>query len=476
MKTMYFKPIILLAALVLSSGLHAQLLEDLQYYRTPGQDGINVFETGKKNDVEFTGPRIRVGGNFTQQYQSLSHENKATSLYNATGTLTTNNNLYALAPGFNLATANLNFDIQLADGIRVSLENYMSSRHHNEFWVKGGYIQIDKLSGLGWNNTGWFDDNLSVKIGHMEVNYGDQHFRRSDNGNTAYNPFIGNYIMDAFTTEIGGEVYYYNPSGFFGMVGLTSGLISGNVLDPNPTDTNTLYHKRNPSLYLKLGYDKQLNDDMRLRVSGSLMNNSNTTRNTLYGGDRTGSRFYMVMENDVATAANQFTSGRINPNFSNQINAMMFNAFFKFQGFEVFGTFEMAGGKTFSNSTNPDSIKDRGVTQFAVEGVYRFLEREQVFVGARFNQVSGQLLNVNTAMSNTNDIPEQSISRIEIAGGWWVTKNMMLKLGYVTQSYNDFNATSSGFDKQGNAITDVYSDIRHEGLFKGVMVEAVIAF
>ena len=40
----------------------------------------------------------------------------------------------------------------------------------------------------------------------MEINYGDAHFRRSDNGNAIYNPFVGNYIMDAFTTEIGGEV------------------------------------------------------------------------------------------------------------------------------------------------------------------------------------------------------------------------------------------------------------------------------
>lgn len=476
MKTMYLKSIIFLAALVLSSGLKAQLLEDLQYYRTPGQDGINVFETGKKNDVEFTGPRVRVGGNFTQQFQSLSHETGATSIYNAAGTITKNNNLYALAPGFNLATANLNFDIQLTDGIRVALENYMSSRHHSEFWVKGGYIQIDKLSGLGWNNTGWFDDNLSVKIGHMEVNYGDQHFRRSDNGNTAYNPFVGNYIMDAFTTEIGGEVYYYNPSGFFGMVGLTSGFISGNVLDPNPTDSSKLYHERNPSLYLKAGYDKQLNDDMRIRVSGSLMNNSNHVRNTLYGGDRTGSRFYMVMENDAANATANFTSGRINPNFTNQITAMMFNVFFKFQGFEVFGTFENAGGKMFSNTTSPDSVKERAVTQIAFEGVYRFMPREQVFVGARYNVVSGQLLDENTKTSETKSIPEPSINRIEIAAGWWLTKNMMLKLAYVTQSYKDFKTTGDGFDKDGNAITGVFNDIRYEGLFKGVMVEAVIAF
>ena len=48
---------------------------------------------------------------------------------------------------------------------------------------------------------------VTVRVGHFEINYGDAHFRRSDNGNAIYNPFVGNYIMDAFTTEIGGEVY-----------------------------------------------------------------------------------------------------------------------------------------------------------------------------------------------------------------------------------------------------------------------------
>jgi hypothetical protein len=57
-----------------------------------------------------------------------------------------------------------------------------------------------------------------------------------------------------------------------------------------------------------------------------------------------------------------------------------------------------------------------------------------------------------------------------------MTQNLMLKLGYVTQSYNDFNSTASGFDAQGNAITDVFSDIRYNGLFSGVMVEAIVAF
>ncbi len=49
---------------------------------------------------------------------------------------------------------------------------------------------------------------LTLKVGVMELNYGDEHFRRSDNAEVMNNAFVGNYIMDAFTTApgIGGYV------------------------------------------------------------------------------------------------------------------------------------------------------------------------------------------------------------------------------------------------------------------------------
>ena len=101
--------------------------------------------------------------------------------------------------------ANLFVDIQLADGIQLNVTTYLSTRHHNEAWVKGGYIQFDKLpfKGKFWNNL---MDVTTIKVGHMEVNYGDAHFRRSDGGHALYNPFMESYIMDAYATEIGGEV------------------------------------------------------------------------------------------------------------------------------------------------------------------------------------------------------------------------------------------------------------------------------
>lgn len=405
------------------------------------QNVVNKFETQKGDTLKFTGTKVKIGGNFTQQFQMLKHSNTSTPAVA----------LYPLANGFNLATANLNFDIQIEDGIRVSLENYMSSRHHSEFWVKGGYIQVDKLPMFG--NPEWFDKYLTVKIGHFMPNYGDQHFRRSDNGNTIKNAFVGNYIMDAFTTEIGGEIYVRPINNAFLMIGMNGGLISGDVKEAtyptgNPKAGEVL--KKSPSIYFKAGYDSQISDDLRVRLTASLYNNSGTTRNTLYAGDRTGSRYYMVVEAANATTSANFTSGQINPEFQHQVTAISVNPFVKFKGLELFGTYEMASGKKQLSTTVPNPEK-RDFTQIAGEVVYRFLPREQVFAGVRYNKVNG------TLDGATDEI---SINRIQASLGWYATKNMMLKVEYVKQQYKDFVAT----------------DIRNGAEFSGIMIEAAIGF
>jgi hypothetical protein len=315
------------------------------YFRPYDQSGINVFETTKQDDpVKYDGMRVRFGAGFTQQYQNLKHENPLANNEGAS------NKLYPLTAGFMTAMANLYLDVQLADGIRLNVTTYLSARHHNEAWVKGGYIQFDKLpfKGQFWSDLMKI---TTIKVGHMEVNYGDAHFRRSDGGHTLYNPFMESYIMDAYATEIGGEVYL-QKNGLFGMVGITSGMIKGNVDSTYATvqDANT---NKSPSILLKAGYDTKIGDGIRLRVSGSLYHNSSSAGSglTLYGGDRTGSNYQNVMEKVPygsalpASTAVAF-SGRFNPGFSKKVDAIMLNGFLKVKGFEFFGTYETASGRT----------------------------------------------------------------------------------------------------------------------------------
>lgn len=434
----------------------AQFSDDIQYYRFHDQRGINVFESPKNTTVTYTKTQVRFGAGFTQQFQNLKHENKLAVNNTGTGA----NRLYPLTSGFMTAQANLFMDVQLADGIRLDVTTYLSARHHNEAWVKGGYIQFDKLpfKGKTW------DDIMKVttiKIGHMEINYGDQHFRRTDGGQALYNPFMDGYIMDAFATEIGGEVYV-QKNGLLGMIGLTTGMIKGNV-DSAYKTTQDDVTKRSPSIYLKAGIDKTM-DDFRVRVTGSFYHNGSSPNSglTLYGGDRTGSNYQNVMEKGVpgslpASTAVAF-SGRFNPGFSKKVNAFMFNAFMKYKGFEFFGTYENAKGRA---KTEYDSLQ-RKASQFAVEGIYRIGKSENFFLGVRYNQVTAAMAN-SAAAKYAGDV---KIDRFEIAGGWFLTRNILLKAEYVVQNYKNFENTTP---------TKGY-DYRSGGKFNGYVVEAVVGF
>ena len=114
-----------LLALAFSLPLVAQQA-DLQYFRPWDKNGINVFEPTKGGEqAEFKGVSVRIGGSFTQDYQSLTHENRPYKKNYLWGTVVAEDSASAKLSGFNLAMANLNFDFQIEDGIRVCLENYM---------------------------------------------------------------------------------------------------------------------------------------------------------------------------------------------------------------------------------------------------------------------------------------------------------------------------------------------------------------
>ena len=403
----------------------------MQYYRALDQRGINVFETTKTPGVEFTGFKLDFGAGFTSQVQSLSHGNTAApNIVNGVNA----NQLADIGRGFNNPTANLYINAQLAPGIRVAMTSYLSARHHNESWVKDGYIQIDQ-SPIDFAPLKALMEIVTVRVGDMEINYGDAHFRRSDNGNAVYNPFVGNYIMDAFTTQIGGEVYL-KASSIIAMGAITAGELRGTVLTPE---------KRGLVYIGKLGTDRQLTKDLRVRITGSMYKTDRAMSDTLYSGDRAGSRYYYVLENTMATESAQKDSGLLNPGFSSKVTAFQMNPFMKFRGLELFGVIERAEGKAAIETTT------RVWNQYAVDTVYRFLADDKLFVGTRYNRAEGALTGI-TGQVGAN--------RWEFGGGWFITPNVLAKAEYVNQKYFGYPD----------------SNIKNGGRFNGMMLEGVIAF
>jgi hypothetical protein len=403
----------------------------IQNFRPQDQRGINMFETPKEAGVEYNGFRVDFGAAFTAQFQGLKHDNAAQpNVVNGVNA----NQLIEIGNGFNNSTANLYLHAQLADGIRVQMTSYLSSRHHNETWVKDGFIQMDK-SPIPLPPLEKLMKYTTLKVGHFEINYGDAHFRRTDNGNAMYNPFVGNYIMDAFTTEVGAEAILRNKN-VIAVASLTGGEVRGTVLTPR---------QRSASYIGKLGFDRQVNPNLRVRLTGSMYKTDNSASNTLYGGDRAGSRYYYVVENTTATESAQFTSGAINPGFRNKVTAFQLNPFVKFGGLELFGVIERAEGRANAEAEN------RAIRQYALDTIYRVGPNDELFVAARYNKVEGQLSGI------TGDA---GANRWQLGAGMFLTPMIMAKLEYVKQEFTGYPA----------------NHVRHGGKFNGIMLEGVVGF
>ncbi len=406
----------------------------LQYFRPRDISGLNMFEPPKEDAETFEGRKLFWGFGFAQQFQGLQHRNTADPKPFTVGTSTVNaNQLIEIGNGFNNANANLYLDAQIARGMRIALTAYLSSRHHTETWVKDGYLQID-ASPVDIDALKAVMEHLTLRVGHFEVNYGDAHFRRSDNGNSFFNPFVGNLLMDAFTTEIGAEVYA-RTGGFLAMAGVTGGEIRGQVQKPN---------ERSASYLGKLGYDRQFTEALRMRLTGSFYTNKQAVNSTLYTGNRAGSRYYSVLENTQSTESAQAWSGDIQPGFPNRVTAWVVNPFIKVRGLELFGNIEQAKGRKTGELT------DRTWNQVAGEGLYRLLD-EKLYVGGRYNVADGTLAGITG---------ELKVERMQVAGGWFVTPNLLAKIEVVRENYLRFPV----------------SDIRNGGRFDGFMIEGAVNF
>ena len=403
----------------------------IQHVRPQDQRGINMFETSKEPGVEYKGFRVDFGAAFAAQFQGLRHENAAEpNVVNGVNA----NQLIEIGNGFNNSTANLYLHAQLADGIRVQLTSYLSSRHHNETWVKDGFIQMDK-SPIPLPPLENLMKYVTLKVGHFEINYGDAHFRRTDNGNAMYNPFVGNLIMDAFTTEVGAEAILRNK-GVIAVGSVTGGEVRGTVLSPK---------QRSASYIGKLGFDRQVNPNLRVRLTGSMYKTNNSASNTLYGGDRAGSRYYYVVENTAATESAQFTSGAINPAFRNKVTAFQVNPFVKLGGLELFGVIERAEGRASAEAAN------RAVKQYALDTIYRVGPSDELFIAARYNKVTGQLAGI------AGDV---GANRWQLGAGMFLTPMLMAKMEYVKQEFTGYPV----------------NHVRHGGKFNGLMFEGVVGF
>lgn len=373
------------------------------------------FEQPKIDGDSFEKVHVKVGGDFAIQLQALNHSINGVS-----------DSLVDLKNNVNLPTANLNLTTDLAPGIQLYMNVFLSSRHHNESWVEGGYLTIDKLPFLPAADE--IMKYVTVKAGVMEPNYGDAHFFRSTNASVLHNPFVGNWIMDAYTTNPGMEIMF-RKDGLLAMVGTNNGRM--NYGRGNDIGKDLVYD-------MKLGYDKNINEDLRVRgtLSGYIVPDGHSG-SYLYNADRAGARYYDVMlwhDQHLMDAGNRSTGRWDAGTGQTKMFSYMANLYVKYQGLELFGIYE--------NETGIRKGAEQHFTQTAVQAIYHL---GSFYVGTRYNNVS--------------DNEGSTVSRVNLGGGWFMTDNVLVKLDYVNQKYN------------GPAHGRIDG-----GKFNGLVVEAAISF
>ena len=114
--------------------------------------------------------------------------------------------------------------------------------------------------------------------------------------------------------------------------------------------------------------------------------------------------------------------------------------------------YEHVSGNKASGLT--ERATDGEYTQLGAELLYRLGGNEQFYLGGRYNSVSGK---------DDEASSERKIDRFNIGGGWFMTKNVVAKVEYVSQKYNDDAVWGANSALQG-------------GQFNGVMFEASIGF
>lgn len=394
--------------IVLSLGLCASLVNAA---------GFGEIEFEPKKDISsFEKVELGFNADLTFNYQGLDHDFIPTN---------TANRKEKLQAGLSLPTANLDLNAKIMKGFNVKLETMLSSHHHHETFVKGGYATIDNLDFVYSGFAKDFMDQSTIKVGVDDINFGDAHFRRTDNADVMNNPFIMNMAVEAYMQAGFVELMHRLPA-YDSIV--VAGISNGQV---NPSDVSAEKEGSDEySFYVKYAFDKEINEDLRVRLSESVFFTEGTSKNSLYQGDKAG--------NVAEKIFNQKGEVPVTSDFGAAWNAMkgysdltvsMTNAFIKYNNTELFGLLEITDGSDSSSN-------DMEMIHYSVDLVQRFGKDNRFYGAVRYENATTELA------SDTSG--DNELTQLQVGLGWFLSKNAVAKVEYIKQERDNFAEYTNG--------------------------------
>jgi len=321
-----------------------------------------------------------------------------------------------LSAGMQTAYGDLGFLGQLGkkQEIEVYFDLYLASRNHpSQTYGNQGYLLVkdvpENLQSLSFLRPMF--RHVDLKAGAFLVDFGDQQDWRSNNAKVQKNPLVGNFVVDPNFVSVG--VQAMSKPGRFGWVGAIT----------NGTNTEDFTTGRGYAFNGKI-YAYAIKP---LRLSGSFYRvnheESVTSRATLFSGNRSGERYGAVLGGGQAP-------GDVLPNTGKDLTAYQGDVTFDDAKVPVklyahYGTTR----DTDVNGPAPGTPEERW-SYYAAQAMYKF--NAATYAVARYSAANADQISGVTSNGR--------VSRIQVGGGLWITRNMLAKIEYVTQKYSRFGA------------------------------------
>lgn len=371
--------------------------------------------------------------------QALDHENA----YDTKGT-----KLAKVAPGFQNAFGDLGFVGKFGKNEEIELvfDLYLSSRNHpSQTYGNEGYIIMrgvpENLQSLKFLEP--ILKKVDVKAGHMLIDFGDAAQHRSNNAIVQKNPLIGNFVIDPNIVSIGMQVSSKPGSKFGWLVGASN----GTTTEDWNVGRGFAYNGKLIFVPVKglrtsvsyIGTDQS--DNPTKSGGGSAMQ--------MFSGNRSGERYAGVLGGGQAP-------GNVFPQAGEKFSAAQFDVTFdNGSPIKVYGHYGQTQDKDI-NGTAAGTPEEKW-SYYAADVKYQLTPA--IYAAARYSSAASTML--------AGKASDGSVNRIQVGGGLWLTRNLLVKAEYVTQKYSGF--------AEGDVVNNGIQAWR-DPAFSGVITEVSFSF
>jgi predicted porin len=372
--------------------------------------------------------------------QTLNHEN----VFNATGAA-----LPELEPGFQNAFGDLGFIGKFGkkQEIEVVFDLYLSSRNHpSSTYGNEGYMVLhgvpENLESLKFLEP--ILSKIDIKAGHFLVDFGDNKDHRSNNAIVQKNPLVGNFVVDPNIVSIGMQVNSKPGTRFGWLLGVNNGTTTEDWSVGRGFAANgKLFFYPVKPLRASVSYMAADQSDNGTKAAGG-------SALQMFSGNRSGERYAGVLGGGQAP-------GNVFPQGGEKFSAAQVDLTYDDASFPIklYGHVGRTQDKDINGSAagNPEETWN----YFAGDVVYKITPA--LYAAARYSGATTEML--------TGRETDGKVSRIQVGGGFWLTKNMLMKLEYVTQKYEGF--------RQGDMVNNNIQAWR-DPEFDGFVAEVSFAF